>query len=72
MSIENYADAAKAKIAELEQQIAAIQQTFNDANSNLTLHQAALAALEGIAPEFKVALNALISQDAKTEILTTN
>jgi len=73
MTIEEFAEAAKAKIAELQQviatssatleslngQVTAVQQAINDANNLLSQHQNALGQIESIAPEVRAVLNAL-------------
>jgi formate dehydrogenase assembly factor FdhD len=72
--IETFTEAAKAKIVRLTAdiadieanlsalaaQMAALREAGDIAKASLATHSAALAALDGIMPELKVALNALV------------
>jgi hypothetical protein len=68
MSIEAFVEAAKAKIAQVETEIVAIQKSLDDANFTLNQHRAALAAVDGIAPELKSVLNSLIPSAPVEEV----
>jgi hypothetical protein len=76
LKIETFTEAAKAKIVSLTAniadieanlsalaaQMAALREAGDVARASLAAHSAAFAALDGITPELKVVLNALVEE----------